>query len=90
VETELPPEALEAVQSVQETCQPSRVSVICGGGDGGSARAGMIRYPLKLTRAVHENKAVLAVGGAPLFLLPGGGITFRLFGFPASFQRGCL
>ena len=76
VELELPPEAREAVQAIRETCQPSRVSVLYAGGAGGSARAGVTRYPLKLTRAVHENKAVLTVGGAPVFVLPGGGITF--------------
>jgi ferredoxin len=76
IETELPPEALEAVAAIRETCQPSRVSALYVGGAGGSARAGVTRYPLKLTRAVHENKAVLTVGGAPVFVLPGGGITF--------------
>jgi hypothetical protein len=76
VETELPPEALEAVRAIRETCQPSKVSILYAGGAGGSARAGVTRYPLKLTRAVHENKAVLTVGGAPVFVLPGGGITF--------------
>jgi 6-hydroxynicotinate reductase len=76
VEIALPPEALEAVRTIRETCQPSRVSVLYAGGAGGSARAGVTRYPLKLTRAVHENKAVLTVGGAPVFVLPGGGITF--------------
>jgi hypothetical protein len=76
VELELPPKAREAVQAIRETCQPSRVSVLYAGGAGGSARAGVTRYPLKLTRAVHENKAVLTVGGAPVFVLPGGGITF--------------
>lgn len=76
LETELPPEAEEAVRAIRETCQPSRVSALYAGGAGGSARAGVTRYPLKLTRAVHENRAVLTVGGAPVFVLPGGGITF--------------
>ncbi len=43
---------------------------------GGPGRAGVIRYPLTLTRAVHENKAVLTLGGATVFVLPGGGIPF--------------
>ena len=46
------------------------------GGAGGSARAGVTRYPLRLTHAIHEQRAVLTVGGAPVFVLPGGGITF--------------
>ena len=28
------------------------------------------------TEAVHANKAVLTIGGAPAFVLPGGGINF--------------
>jgi hypothetical protein len=80
----LSPETLESVQAIRETCQPSRVSVLYASGAGGSARAGGARYPLKLMRAVHENKAVLAVGGAPFFILPEGGITFYV---DDDFQR---
>jgi len=72
----LPPEAEEAVAAIRQTCQMSRVSAFFAGGAGGSARAGVTRYPLKLTRAVHQHQAVLTVGGAPVFILPGGGITF--------------
>ncbi len=76
VQQPLTPEAEEAVFTIQETCEASMVSALYVGGAGGSARAGVTRYPLKLTRAVHQRKAVLTVGGAPVFLLPGGGITF--------------
>ncbi|MGD8562429.1 MAG: 4Fe-4S binding protein [Desulfarculaceae bacterium] len=72
----LTPEAGEAVAAIAESCQESRVSALYVAGAGGSARAGVVRYPLRLTRAVHEAKAVLTCGGAPVFLLPGGGITF--------------
>jgi NAD-dependent dihydropyrimidine dehydrogenase PreA subunit len=68
--------AHEAVAAIAETCQASRVSAIYVGGAGGSARAGVAKYPLRLTRAVHARRAVLTCGGAPVFLLPGGGITF--------------
>ena len=70
------PEARIAVKAIAETCQESRVSAVFVGGAGGSARAGVVKYPLRLTRAVHANKAVLTCGGAPVFVLPGGGITF--------------
>ncbi len=73
---ELSPEALAAQAAIAETCQLSRVSAVYVGGAGGSARAGVARYPLRLTRAVHAGQAVLTVGGAPVFVLPGGGITF--------------
>ncbi len=75
-EVELTPPARRAVGAISDTCQPSRVSALYAGGTGGSARAGVTRYPIKLTRAVHARKARLTVGGAPTYLLPGGGINF--------------
>ena len=68
--------ARTAVDAIAETCQKARVSALYVGGAGGSARAGVTKYPLRLTRAVHERRAVLTCGGAPVFVLPGGGITF--------------
>ncbi len=76
VEIPLTGAATAAVAAIAETCQESLVSAIYVGGAGGSARAGVTRYPLRLTRAVHEGRAVLTCGGAPVFVLPGGGITF--------------
>ncbi|MCB2226573.1 MAG: 4Fe-4S binding protein [Desulfarculaceae bacterium] len=73
---ELSEAASAAVAAIAETCQESRVSAVYVGGAGGSARAGVTRYPLRLTRAVHASQAVLTCGGAPVFVLPGGGITF--------------
>jgi hypothetical protein len=34
------------------------------------------KKPLAITQAVHSGKAVLTIGGAPVFVLPGGGINF--------------
>ena len=73
---ELSPAAREAVGAVARTCEPSRVSAVYAAGVGGSARAGVVRWPLELTRAVHQGRARLTCGGAPVFLWPGGGITF--------------
>jgi len=73
---ELTPEAEEAVAAIAESCQESRVSAVYVGGAGGSARGGVVRYPLRLTLAVHSALANLTCGGAPVFVLPGGGITF--------------
>ncbi len=75
-EIELPQAAQRAVAALADSCQESRVSALYCGGSGGSARAGVTRYPIKLTRAVHAMKARLTVGGAPTFVLPGGGINF--------------
>jgi NAD-dependent dihydropyrimidine dehydrogenase PreA subunit len=68
----------QALAAIRESCEPSLVSALYTGGAGGSARAGVTRYPIELTRAVHRGKAVLTVGGAPVFILPGGGINFMV------------
>ena len=67
-----------ALAAIASSCESSRVSAVYMGGAGGSARAGVTRYPIKLTRAVHGAKASLTVGGAPVYVLPGGGINFMV------------
>ncbi|RJR50614.1 MAG: 4Fe-4S dicluster domain-containing protein [Desulfobacteraceae bacterium] len=67
-----------AVGAISSSCEPSRVSAMYMGGSGGSARAGVALYPVKLTRAVHSSKAHLTIGGAPAFVMPGGGINFMV------------
>lgn len=71
-------QAAAAIAELAATCQESRVSAVYCGGSGGSARAGVTRYPIKLTQAVHGMKARLTIGGAPAFVLPGGGINFMV------------
>jgi ferredoxin len=75
-EIALTPKAQELIELIQNHCEPSRVSGIYVGGSGGSFRAGVSSYPIKLTRAVHRNRAIITVGGAPTYILPGGGIDF--------------
>jgi hypothetical protein len=75
-EIALSPKAQELIELIQNHCEPSRVSGIYVGGSGGSFRAGVSSYPIKLTRAVHGNRAIITVGGAPTYILPGGGIDF--------------
>jgi hypothetical protein len=70
--------ALDAIRELSDSCEESRVSGIYCGGSGGSARAGVTRYPIKLTRAVHRKEVRLTIGGAPAFVLPGGGINFMV------------
>jgi NAD-dependent dihydropyrimidine dehydrogenase PreA subunit len=70
--------AQKALAAISDACEPSLVSAMYTAGSGGSARAGVTRYPIKLTRAIHENKAVLTVGGAPGYVMPGGGISFMV------------
>lgn len=71
-------DARSALEAISASCEPSLASALYMGGAGGSARAGAVRYPVQLTRAVHQGKANLTVGGAPTFVLPGGGITFEV------------
>lgn len=71
-------EAQDLVDVISDNCEPSMTSGIYIGGVGGSMRAGMVTFPIKLNRAIHNNKAVLTAGGAPTFILPGGGITFMV------------
>jgi NAD-dependent dihydropyrimidine dehydrogenase PreA subunit len=73
---ELTPKAKVAVEMIGSNCEASKVSALFVGGSGGSARAGVTKIPVKLNRAIHENRAKLTVGGAPAYILPGGGITF--------------
>jgi NAD-dependent dihydropyrimidine dehydrogenase PreA subunit len=73
---ELLPKAKAAVEMMASNCEVSRVSAVYAGGSGGSARAGVTKIPVKLNRAIHENRAKLTVGGAPTYILPGGGISF--------------
>ena len=77
-EVDITPEVLEAVNCIKETCETSKTSVIYTGGTGGSARAGVTVFPKKLTDAVHQEEVYMTVGGAPAFVLPGGGINFMV------------
>jgi hypothetical protein len=67
-----------ALGAISSSCEPSRVSGVYVGGAGGSIRAGVSRHPIKLTQAIHNKTACLTVGGAPVFILPGGGINFMV------------
>ena len=73
---ELAPQAKEAVDMISSNAEAAKVSAIFVAGTGGSARGGVTRHPVKLTQAIHQNKAKLTVGGAPVYVLPGGGINF--------------
>ena len=76
LQIELTLQAKMAVEMISSNCEPSRVSAVYVGGAGGSARAGVTKIPVKLNQAIHQNRARLTVGGAPTYILPGGGITF--------------
>ena len=48
------------------------------GGAGGSLRAGVVENPVNLTRSVQGLKTYVTVGGAPVYVWPGGGITLMV------------
>lgn len=68
--------AMEFIKVLRNSCEVSRVSAIFAAGVGGSARAGVTKNPIKLTKAVHEGKVSITIGGAKPFIFPGGGINF--------------
>ncbi len=75
-EVPVPEEAHQLRLQLADNCEETGVSVLYYAGVGGSARAGVTVNPLALNRAVHRGDAVLTIGGAPAYVLPGGGISF--------------
>ncbi len=69
-------EAMEFIEVLRDSCERSTVSAVFAAGVGGSARAGVTKNPIKLTRAVHEGRVAITIGGARPFIFPGGGINF--------------
>lgn len=71
------PETVEEVKDlIRKNKEPSLTSAVYMGGCGGSARAGITTYPLKLNQALHNGEVRLTVGGVPAYIMPGGGINF--------------
>lgn len=68
----------DVVDLIAANCEPAMVSAVYTGGVGGSARAGVTKNPIKLTKGVHAGEINLTIGGAPTYLLPGGGINFMV------------
>jgi hypothetical protein len=75
-EADLPPKAMAFLSVLKESCEATRVSGVFAAGVGGSARAGVTKHPIRLTRAVHRGEVKVTVGGANPFIFPGGGINF--------------
>jgi hypothetical protein len=73
-----PPAIEAAVARVAENCEPALCSVLFMAGAGGSLRAGSTDNPVLLTRGVQRGVARITSGGAPVYLWPGGGITFMV------------
>ena len=73
------PAALEpTVRLIEENCEPALCTVLFMCGAGGSLRSGVTRNPIRLTRSVQRKKTIVTCGGAPVYVWPGGGITFMV------------
>src|SRR5207244_3892156 len=59
-------------------CEPALCTVLFMGGAGGSLRAGVTDNPVRLTRSVKDALTRVTSGGAPVYVWPGGGITFMV------------
>jgi hypothetical protein len=77
-EKELPPHLQESVARIRENCEPALCTVLFMGGAGGSLRAGVTENPVRLTHSVRDALARVTSGGAPVYIWPGGGITFMV------------
>jgi hypothetical protein len=78
VQAEMPAAVRATVERVAENCEPALCSVLFMAGAGGSLRAGVTENPVRLTRSIGQALTRVTCGGAPVFLWPGGGITFMV------------
>ena len=73
------PEAIrKAVERIGENCEPALTTVMFMAGAGGSLRAGVTENPIRLTRSIKEALVRVTSGGAPVYIWPGGGITYMV------------
>jgi len=73
------PEPIRAVvERIGENCEPALCTVLFMAGAGGSLRAGVTENPVKLTRSVRHALTRVTSGGAPVYVWPGGGITYMV------------
>jgi hypothetical protein len=78
IEKQLPETLTQSVLRIRENCEPAMTTVLFMGGAGGSLRAGVTENPVKLTHSVKQNFTRVTCGGAPVYVWPGGGITFMV------------
>jgi hypothetical protein len=78
VEKDMPAAVRKTVERIGENCEPALSTVLFMGGAGGSLRAGVTENPVHLTRSVRQALTRVTCGGAPVYVWPGGGITFMV------------
>ena len=75
VPADMPAPVRAVVERIGENCEPSLCTVLFMAGAGGSLRAGVTENPVLLTRSVAKGETRVTMGGAPVYVWPGGGIT---------------
>jgi hypothetical protein len=78
VEAEMPAALRASTERIKENCEPALSTVLFMAGAGGSLRAGVTENPVRLTRSVKDTLTRVTCGGAPVYVWPGGGITFMV------------
>lgn len=76
VQKDMPERLMPSVKRIEENCEPAMASVLFMAGAGGSLRSGVTEHPVGLTRSVQNSLTYVSCGGAPVYIWPGGGITF--------------
>jgi hypothetical protein len=74
----MPDAVWAAVERIGENCEPALCTVMFMAGAGGSLRAGVTENPVRLTRSVRAGVTRVTSGGAPVYVWPGGGITYMV------------
>jgi hypothetical protein len=78
IEKALPDHLRPSIERISENCEPGMCTVLFMGGAGGSLRSGVTENPVQLTKSVKKAITSVTCGGAPVFVWPGGGITFMV------------
>ncbi|HEX7968482.1 MAG TPA: 6-hydroxynicotinate reductase, partial [Stellaceae bacterium] len=74
----MPEPVRKVVERIGENCESALASVLFMAGAGGSLRAGVTENPVRLTRSVRDALTRVTCGGAPVYVWPGGGITYMV------------
>jgi 6-hydroxynicotinate reductase len=78
VPADMPAPIKKVVDRIGENCEPALCTVLFMAGAGGSLRAGVTENPVRLTNSVRGSLTRVTSGGAPVYVWPGGGITYMV------------
>ncbi|MFC1971342.1 4Fe-4S binding protein [Chloroflexota bacterium] len=79
-EAEIPEPVAKGIEVFKAGCEPARVSAFFMPCASGSARTSVVprKHVLKLNEALRDKKACVTVGGAPTFVMGGGGVPLMV------------